>query len=414
MAAYGKSGRTYYTDEQVAAALAKIQKHDWAREEVTSAQAGSEWLVAMSDQELWDFVPPPEALRALNVSFGQGCPVQGKEVFRKGGHYPWIMSRDRPFKVKCPVGGEEYPENDFVPWELQPLDGQPERGQPIVDKGLGWVDEQGRRYFFVGYYLFWQRWQRDILPGVSTLARAYLLSGDPVYAHKCAVLMARIADFYERFDYPTQAYHNGSWPAGINGRILDYIWTTGTTTSFALAYDAIYPALGQDAELVAFLQEKGIEDVRPHLETKMLHTMAGDIMRGFVRGNMGMHQRSLATLAIVLDNDDPDAGPTTQQMRDWIMSGPGDVEYVLWNGFYRDGHGGESSPGYSSGWCVNFYQIAELLPRIGVDIWGNPKLKKMADIGIELAITGTTCPSIGDAGSILGAGRVGWRDRSCP
>ncbi len=189
--AQAKTGRTYYTKEKVAGALEKIEKYDWARDQLTSAKASCEWLLLMSDQELWDFVPPPEALRALNVSFGRGCPVHGKEVFREGGQYPWIMSRERPFKVKCPVGGEEYPSNDYEPWNLESLTDEPERGQPIVDKGAGWVDQKGDRYFFVGYYIFWQRWQRDVLPAVRSLAQAYLLSGEPVYAHKCAVLMAR-------------------------------------------------------------------------------------------------------------------------------------------------------------------------------------------------------------------------------
>ncbi len=58
-------------------------------------------------------------------------------------------------------------------------------------------------------------------------------------------------------------------------------------------------------------------------------------------------------------------------MRDWIKRG-GEVEYLLWNGFYRDGHGGESSPSYSAGWCVNFYTIARLLPKLGVEIWEPP------------------------------------------
>ncbi len=406
--ACAKQGRTFYTEETMARVRAKIAKYDWAKAQPASAKGACEWVLKMSDQELWDFVPPPEQARALNVSFGQGCPVHGKEVFRRGGHYPWIMSRDKPFKVKCPVGGEEYPSNDFEPWNLEGTKGQPESGPGFVDRGLGWVDDHGKRYWFVGYYIFWQRWQRDIMPAVRSLAQAYLLTGEPVYAHKCAVLLARIAGDYERFDYPTQAYHNGRWPAGISGRILDHIWETGVITRFAQAYDAIYPALSADKELLAFLQGKGITDPRRHIETKMLNVMAGDIMRGFVRGNMGMHQRALATVAIVLDNDDPDRGPTTAQMRDWIMSGGGDVEYVLWNGFYRDGHGGESSPGYSSGWCVNFYQIAELLPRLGVDIWSNPKVKKMADIGIDLTIAGEFAPSIGDCGSILGAKRIGW------
>ncbi len=405
---HAKSGRTYYDDEMMGRVADKIARYDWAKRQVEGSKAACGRWLAMSDDELWDFVPPPEQLRALNVSFGNGCPIHGKEVFRKGGHYPWIMSSDRPFKVKCPVGGEEYPGNDFEPWNLNALTDKPETGPGYVDHGAGWVDDKGIRYFFVGTYVFWHRWQREVLPAVSALANAYLLSGEPVFAHKCAVLLASIAEKYERYDYRVQAYHNGRWPAHINGRILDYIWSTGVTGSMAMAYDAIYPALDTTPDLLTFLKGRQIDDPRRFIETKMLNVMAEDIMRGFVVGNQGMHQQALSVVAIVLDNDDAEKGPTTGQMRDWIMTGPGTTEYLLWNGFYRDGHGGESSPGYSSGWCSNFYSVARLLPKLGVEIWDNPKVKKLADIGLDMAIAGEWTPCIGDSGNIFGSRYVGW------
>ncbi|MEN6301792.1 MAG: hypothetical protein ABFD96_03665, partial [Armatimonadia bacterium] len=400
-----KSARTFYTDARIAAAQAKIAKYDWARGSVAGAEAAAKRWVEMSDQALWDFIPPPEQLRALNVSFGVDCPVHGAEIFRLGGHYPWIVSSDRPFKVKCPVGHEEYPSNDFQPWNMQSLTEEPQRGPGYKDTGAGWMDDKGRRYFFVGYYVFWHRWQKEVLPAVSQLAQAYLLTGKSIYAHKCGVMLAKLAGDWARYDYPTQAYHNGSWPARINGRILDYIWSNGTVIDLSKAYDAVYPGL-DEPELATFLKTRQIEAIKPHVEQKMLRVMADDIMRGFICGNMGMHQQALATLATVWDNTDPAAGATKQQMRDWIMTGKGDSEYLLWNGFYRDGHGGESSPGYSSGWVSNYYQVARLLPGLGLDIWSNPKLKKMADIGIDLTVAGITAPSIGDSGSILGSGKV--------
>ena len=405
--AWGKTGRTFYDDELMARVKQAIAEDARAQGEVASAVAGAKQWIAMSDQELWDFAPPPGQLRALNVSFGVGCPEHGTGVFRSGGHYPWIMSADEPFKVKCPVGGEVYPKNDFEPWNATAFTDEPETGPEPIDYGAGWVGPDGHRYFFVAHYIFWQRWQRDISSAIQALSRAYLLTDEPIYAHKCAVLLAKIAQDYREYDYPSQAYHHG-WPSKINGRMVDYIWMNGWVGKLAKAYDSVYPALEADDELAGFLEGHGIDNLRQTVEQEMLVVMAEDIMRKFIWGNTGMYQHSMANLAIVLDNDDPEYGPTTEQMREWIMTGDGDVEYLLWNGFYRDGHGGESSPGYSSGWCVNFYQIAQLLPKIGVDIWANPKVKKMADIGLDLYVAGTNCPAIGDAGSIFGAGRVGW------
>jgi hypothetical protein len=41
----------------------------------------------------------------------------------------------------------------------------------------GWLDEKdGRRYYFVAYYIFWQRWVRDVLGGLSSLSQAYRCS----------------------------------------------------------------------------------------------------------------------------------------------------------------------------------------------------------------------------------------------
>jgi len=403
---YAKDGRTYYDDEMMSRVREKIEKYDWAKAQVRAAEARCQWYMDMSDQELWDLVPPPEQLRAINVCHGVGCPFCGEEIIRKGGHYPWKMSRDKPFKVTCPVCDRTFPENDFEPWNTVGKDGEPESGDKIVDKGIGWVDKDGNRYYFVAYYMFWQRWNRDILGGMRSLGQAYLLTGKPVYARKAAIMMCKLAGEYERFDYPTQCYHEGIW--NVRGRISDYIWTTGNDSTVALAYDAIYPVFDEDPELLAFLKEKGIDDPRDHIELNMLKIMANDIYTGYAAGNMGAHQRTMCYLAISMDNDDPERGLTTEQAREWLMSGRGRIEDLLWNGFWRDGLGGESSPGYSSGWCYKFYQLAELLPKLGIEIWDNPKLRAMADIGLDMAVTGKFCPCIGDSGGVKGSGPIAW------
>ncbi|MFP3902817.1 MAG: heparinase II/III family protein, partial [Armatimonadota bacterium] len=294
----------------------------------------------------------------------------------------------------------------FEPWNPDSNQEEPHSGRPIVDTGSGWVDEDGNRYFFVAYWTFWQRWRSDILPGLSSLSQAYMLTGEEKYGHAAAILLARIAGYYGDFHYSEQSYHSGRYD--IHGRICDRIWENGTIGHLTEAYDGVFPIFEEDDSLRAFLREKGIDDPVRHMDQEMLNVMADDLMRGFIRGNTGMYQRSLARVAIVLDNDDPEYGPTTEEMREWIMTGSGDMEYLLWNGFYRDGHGGESSPSYSCGWCRNFYLTADLLPKLGVNIWDEPKVKKMADIGLDLAVNGEWTPSIGDCGNIFSHNRVCW------
>ncbi len=401
---WAKDRRTFYDEAFMAGLKQKLETQQWARDQAAAVVKACDWLRQMSDQELWDFIPPPEQLRAINVCIAHDCPVCGDEVNRRAGHYPWLMSRERPFKVECPVCHGVFPRNDFQPWNTEGLKGKPDEGPEPTDHGLGWLDKRdGRRYYFVPYYVFWQRWNRDILGSLNALSQAYLVSGDPVYAHKCGLMLAKIGSMYDRFNYPEQCYHEGRF--GVHGRISDYIWSTGDDSRITLAYDGIFPALAGDAELAAFLKARGVDDARKTIED-MLFIMARDVMRGYVAGNMGMHQITLANLAIVLDNQDATRGPTTRDMADWLMSGGGRLEDLLWNGFQREGIGAESAPGYSTGWGVHFYEVADLLPRLGLDIWANPKLRHMAEIGPNLVVAGKWCPSIGDSGGARGSGPV--------
>jgi len=97
--AYAKTGRTYYDDELMARVRDKIARHDWAKAQVDGAKNSCKRWLEMSDEELWDFVPPPEQLRALNVHFGKGCPKCGKAVIRR----KWFDVAENALKDnKCP------------------------------------------------------------------------------------------------------------------------------------------------------------------------------------------------------------------------------------------------------------------------------------------------------------------------
>lgn len=412
-----KTRRTLYTDAMVQKAREKVTTLDWAKKQVADLEANCQFLVQMSDEELWNFIPPGDQFRALNVNFGADCPVHGAEIHRAGGHYPWIMSRDKPFKLECPVGHEVYPTNDYQPWWIQGKPRvTPENSAPrekYVDEGAGWVAENGTRYWFVPYYIFWQRWRKDILPGIQTLAQAYLLTGKPIYGHKCAVILARISEQYPQMDLRKQTYWGGS-PATAVGKLQDRIWETDTTINFATAYDAIFPATAPDtdADLVAFLKTKQIPDLRIAIEQNILQVMAQGIIDNIIKGNMGMHQRAMANLALVLDNSDPDRGHTTREMVEWILKSTpgklvaGETDELFYNGFYRDGHGSESSPFYSSLWNKDFYSVARALEPLGVNLFAQPKMKKLADILLDLTVADNFTPAIGDSGNIRGGGKL--------
>lgn len=408
-AAAAKSGRTYFTESDIAAIRQRARDPHYAQELQRLLEQAA-ILADRSDEEIWELIPEADLPRALNVRFGVGCPVHGAEVFRVGGHYPWIMSPDRPFKVKCPVGGEEYPSNDFEAYLKSGRKEKLDTTKPYVDDGYGWVDAEGNRYWFAAHYVFWGLWRRTIIDGIQACANAYIATGEPRYAHKCAVALARISQVYPAMDYSRQAYHSGKWPAGINGRILDYIWENSTVSTFAVAYDAISPTLQEDDELKRFAAARGVPDVAEAIERDILQVAVSDIFQKKIWGNK-FELGSLSTIALALDNRDPSRGATTEQMVEWMLRGEGELEFTLYNGFDRDGIGGESSPGYSVIWNTRMVAAAENLARLGVDVVKDRKWLRLARGPSEIRLLDNGLPSLGDSGgNILGSKRLVNRD----
>ena len=109
-ACYGKTtGPNYYTPEQIALSRQRIKTEDWAKGHVQDLRNKVAYIMKMTDEELWRFIPPAELTRATFLWEGNaflGCPVHGKEIFEVGGgFYPWKYDREHPWKVQCPVGG---------------------------------------------------------------------------------------------------------------------------------------------------------------------------------------------------------------------------------------------------------------------------------------------------------------------
>jgi hypothetical protein len=393
--ASAKSGRALHTDEQVAA----LRADPGSAANIAGLRAACDYLLKMSDEELWQFVPPPDLPRALNVRFGTGCPVHGTAIFEAGGHYPWKLDPAKPFKVTCPVGGETYPSNDFAAYLKAGRKEKLDTHQRYVDDGYGWINEKGEHFWFVGYYVFWRRWRDEVIPGIGNLARLYLLKGDPEVAHKGCVMLARLAQIYPDMDYRTQAYHNGQWPAGIGGKILDYVWENSTARTFATAVDDLWPALAlkDDPALAAWLAERGITDLPDYALTRLVNEDEKAVMDGNIRGNM-IFQETLLHCATVHNNHDPARGVTTEQALDWIMWGPGQMGTMLANGVTNDGAGCENTPGYNGMWMTSFYSLADRLTPFGYDLFafGGGKLKKMADYYLDITVAGKYVPSIGD------------------
>jgi hypothetical protein len=396
----GKTRTNLLTPEEIADIRAN---RTWASS-VTNASRWMNYTIA----ELRDKVPPASVPRAFDTHQKQD-PLHPEEILAYG-KYPWIIDPDLPYKVKCPVGGEIYPTNDFDPYNV----GSPGEvsSEPYVDKGWGWKDpNDGQKYWFVAYYAHWL-YSDYLRPAAVAMAQAYILTGDQAYARQAAALLDRIAEEYPHMDYVKQSrFGTEIMPGNYHGRILNSIWETGMVRDLAVAYDYIYEGLAGDAELEQALG-KSIEEIKRNIEENLLRNAAQSIYRmdGRIRGNFGMHHSALATIAIVLDDDDTDryldfvlhANGVGQWMYDGIVTG-------LANFIYRDGAPNESSPGYNSLWIGHFNLVAEQMLARDVNLYRDePKLRALFEYPLRIVMAGKFSPNIGDTGGVKSSGIIGW------
>ena len=144
--------------------------------------------------------------------------------------------------------------------------------------GAGYV-RGNERWRFIPYYLVFGQWKQVVQRGIIALSSAYQLTGDPVYAHKAAILLDRVADVYPAFDFMKQ----GILYESDHGNGYVSVWHDATieTREMAIAYDAIKPAIWNDKELVSFLsdksrqyhtpnEKKGSADIATNIETRIL------------------------------------------------------------------------------------------------------------------------------------------------
>ena len=265
-----KQSSALYPTKVVAQVRANTAEGQWAaaiRERVV--QAAEPWR-AMEDEALWKLMFGPTLPRAWMVWSDGHSPVTGEPVPM----YNWKMdAMNHPWKVQDPTSGEWFPTNDFKAYYDSGLDvhgvfdesradrsllfnaAHPDPADPKhlfgVDDGHGYVNEEGEQWRFIAAYLIYGQWKQAVLGGIGRLSAAYVVTGDPVYARKAAVMLDRVADLYPDFDFKPQGImYEGPGTAGYVSTWHD---ACEETRELALAYDMIFPALQSDTELVAFL-----------------------------------------------------------------------------------------------------------------------------------------------------------------
>jgi hypothetical protein len=165
-----------------------------------------------------------------------GCPIHGTAIYSVDAYYPWVVDCEAlPYKLKCPIGGETYPSNDFASGDMT--------GGTFPDNGSGCVVD-GTRYHFIGLYAHYA-YNTVLQPAIKSFGRAYTLTGDPRYAHKAAVCLLK-----EAFEYPSatdrkQRTYEPGYELG-SSMISDVVWSSAALVNSATCYDEIVAALESD------------------------------------------------------------------------------------------------------------------------------------------------------------------------
>jgi len=280
----------------------------------------AERFAVMTDEELWHLMYGPALKRSYHVFSNGYCPACKASVPL----HNWELDVVRyPWKVCCPSCGELFPKNDFYAYYLSGLgadgvfsydiadsrllynqDGDHSFG---VDDGNGY-EEDGKRWYFIAYYLLFGHWAMNVLEGIKCLARAHVITGEPTYARKAMIMLDRLSDLFPDFDFMKQGviYEKENYDAGY----ISYWFRSCTDIrDLTMAYDMIFDAGKQDPNLVDFLahqsaQFEGIackqsfEHIQRNIETRIFRDALNH--RKKIESNFPMTDATIVLIQTVL------------------------------------------------------------------------------------------------------------------
>jgi hypothetical protein len=380
-------------------------------------EAAKPWL-AMSDDALGDLMFGATLTRSWMVWSNGHCPSCGKPVSM----YSWkVDALATPWKMECPHCRERFPKNDFLAFYRSGLDEHgvfdprladrgllfnaehPKSDDPLhffgVDDGNGYVDGD-KRWRFIGAYLVYGQWKQAVLGGIVRLAQAYVMTGEPGYAHKAVVLLDRVADLYPTFDFKTQAImYEGPAAAGYVSTWHD---ACEETRQLALAYDQVYDIIDKDPALRAFLErragllklenpKKSTADIQRNIEDRILKDAIAN--RGKIRSNYPRTETALIIIHTVLGW--PDNRPEVMAMIDAMVGTATAVDGVT---------GEKGLAGYAASTIANLAYVLALYD--GLDkgfledvLARHPSLRNSYRFHIDTWFGAQYYPEIGDTGS---------------
>jgi len=401
--ASAKTGRTLYGPERIANMRQNLAQYGWAQELRDTAVAKAEPLLKLSYEQLARYVPDPAIPRAAYVH-ETGCPNCGLAV-RKYGTYPWIITMEKPYKVECPNCHNVYPSNDFQKFLDSGTKDRSLLTGDYPDDGWGWAGPKDpeHKYWFVAYYNHWMT-RQALFNALRYLSQAYLYTDEPAYAQRCGLLLWQLAAYYPGYDYAKQSRKGIEHLPDAHGRLFYHTWETDTVVYCSEAYDAVFPGLTQSCPELEQFTGQSTEQMRHLIEEQLLRSMAADIVseNGLIAGNYGSHQMGLLAVAATLK--DTPGTPSSDEMVRWMLNNEEYHAYVympmydaLYNLIGRDGVPFES-PSYNRGWIGTLTEVAEMLRANGVDVFREPRFRRLYDWPIQMLCAGRFTPAIGDSG----------------
>lgn len=416
-----KSSGVFITPEMMKRARQNIENYEWAKNIRDDIVERAEPWLAFSDDELWDMMFGNTISRSWMVWSDGHCPACGQSVPM----YTWeIDAFKNPWKVRCPHCGQQFPTNDFHAFfrsgldehgvfdpslanrrllynadHLDPADSLHMWG---VDDGEGFVDGD-KRWRFIGAYLVYGQWKQLIVDGITNCADAYVVTGDPVYARKAAILLDRVADLYASHDFAEQGVvyeHQGN-----AGYVSTWHDACEETREMILAYDKIFNAAQRDQKLVDFLAGKANQyklgnpkqrftDIQRNIEQGIIQ----DAIRNSHKIESNYPRTDIALICAHAVTGWPDNRRMVMAMIDTMVTQATSVDGVT---------GEKGLAGYSAAVIQSLAEFLESVTRVNPHILGDvmsrcPHLKSTYRFFIDLWVGRHYYPLVGDTGFFAG------------
>jgi len=115
----GKSGRTYWTAEVVAAMHENAEKDPELKAKRKDAIEKADSYVSLGYDKLWSLVTAEGLPRTSSIKMSDDpnrsvCPYCQEDLYSKYAYYPWQMNPlNREWKIQCPECKRLFPSNDF-------------------------------------------------------------------------------------------------------------------------------------------------------------------------------------------------------------------------------------------------------------------------------------------------------------